>query len=428
MYADDVVLLSSSEKGLQNCVNKLFQYTSDWKLTVNTKKTKVLVFNKAGRLKNIKISLGKEILECVQNYTYLGINFSASGSFQKAKKELHNKGIKALFKLRKTFSQEIPKPSTLIHIYNHTIRPILLYGSEIWGYIPSRKHKNIDEYITKEIDYLILEKIHMKLCKFSLGVNSKTSNMACRGELGSLPTLFHILINMINYWIHLTKEVEPSNTILYEAIKMAQSITQPNKESWMCNIKCIFQYLNLEYMFEHHSNFKPNFIKRKVKDALTEKFNKIWVSALENTSGKKVNTGNKLRTYRKFKNIFMFEPYLRINSRKDRQIISKFRTSCHDLEIERGRYTGIKAENRKCQICNNAVEDELHFLLKCNTLKEIRSPYLSKLISIFKNFSKLSDDMKFIWIMSSEDPVVISILGKMLNSLFEKRRELLNNK
>ena len=124
----------------------------------------------------------------------------------------------------------------------------------------------------------------------------------------------------------------------------------------------------------------------------------------------------------------MFEPYLRINSRKDRQIISKFRTSCHGLEIERGRYTGIKAENRKCQICNNAIEDELHFLLKCNTLKEIRSPYLSKLISIFKNFSKLSDDMKFIWIMSSEDPVVISILGKMLNSLFEKRRELLNNK
>lgn len=86
--------------------------------------------------------------------------------------------MKALFKLRKTFTQEIPKPNTLIHIYNHTIRPILLYGSEIWGYIPVKKQKNIDNFISKEIDNLVLEKIHMKLCKFSLGVNTRTSNIA----------------------------------------------------------------------------------------------------------------------------------------------------------------------------------------------------------------------------------------------------------
>ncbi|XP_071177865.1 uncharacterized protein [Mytilus edulis] len=43
----------------------------DYKMTVNIKKTKVLVFNKSGRLKNIKISLGNQTLECVQNYTYL---------------------------------------------------------------------------------------------------------------------------------------------------------------------------------------------------------------------------------------------------------------------------------------------------------------------------------------------------------------------
>ena len=125
----------------------------------------------------------------------------------------------------------------------------------------------------------------------------------------------------------------------------------------------------------------------------------------------------------------MFEPYLKLNSRKDRQIISKFRTSCHDLEIERGRYSGVKAEDRKCKICSaNAVEDELHFVLKCDILSDIRSPYITKLTTSFPNISKLSDEMKFIWIMSSEDPLVLSTLSKLLNSLFEKRRELLTNK
>ena len=38
MYADDVVLLSSSKSGLQNCINKLEQFTNDSKMSVNLKK------------------------------------------------------------------------------------------------------------------------------------------------------------------------------------------------------------------------------------------------------------------------------------------------------------------------------------------------------------------------------------------------------
>lgn len=427
MYADDVVLLSTSKKGLQNCVNKLFKFTSEWKLTVNTNKTKVLVFNKGGRKKDIKILLGNDVLECVQNYTYLGVNFTASGSFEKAKKELHKKGMKALFKLRKTFMQELPKPNTLMHIYSHTIQPILLYGSEIWGYIPVKKQNDINDFITKEIDKLVLEKIHMKMCKYTLGVNRRTSNVACRGELGSYPTLFYIIKNMVNYWLHLVKEVKPSNTILYEAIDMSQNMTQPNKESWMCNIRQIFKYLNMESLFEHHSNFKLNYIKGKVKNALKEKFNKIWENALKTNPRNKTNSGNKLRTYRKFKNIFMFEPYLNINSQINRQIITKFRTSCHDLEIERGRYNGILAKDRICQLCKKSVEDEFHFLFKCNSLKDIRFPFIDKLTSQFQNVKKISDAKKFIWIMASEDLTIVNMLSKLLIELFEKRKKILNN-
>ena len=53
MYADDVVLLSTTEKGIQSYVDKLSKSAKDWKMTINTNKTKMLVFNKGGRLKNI---------------------------------------------------------------------------------------------------------------------------------------------------------------------------------------------------------------------------------------------------------------------------------------------------------------------------------------------------------------------------------------
>ena len=49
MYADDIALFTESADGLQkNLVLKM--YCSKWELTVNTKKTKVMVFQKHGRI------------------------------------------------------------------------------------------------------------------------------------------------------------------------------------------------------------------------------------------------------------------------------------------------------------------------------------------------------------------------------------------
>ena len=39
MYAVDIVLLSESPSGLQNCLNCLLEYCTEWKLNVNLKKT-----------------------------------------------------------------------------------------------------------------------------------------------------------------------------------------------------------------------------------------------------------------------------------------------------------------------------------------------------------------------------------------------------
>ena len=47
-WADDLVIVSRSEAGLQNCLNKLSEYCCKWDLHVNTGKTKVMVMS-AGR-------------------------------------------------------------------------------------------------------------------------------------------------------------------------------------------------------------------------------------------------------------------------------------------------------------------------------------------------------------------------------------------
>ena len=54
MYADDIVLLSTSASGLQEKLNKFNDVCQDWCLEVNVLKTKALIFNKLGRLLDSK--------------------------------------------------------------------------------------------------------------------------------------------------------------------------------------------------------------------------------------------------------------------------------------------------------------------------------------------------------------------------------------
>ena len=45
MYADDLILISQSERSLQNFLNKLQTYCEHWCHDINTDKTKSIVFN-----------------------------------------------------------------------------------------------------------------------------------------------------------------------------------------------------------------------------------------------------------------------------------------------------------------------------------------------------------------------------------------------
>ena len=59
LYADDLALLSYSQRGLHNCLSKLKEFCEKWKLNVNLSKSEIIVFNPSGRkLENYKFTLG----------------------------------------------------------------------------------------------------------------------------------------------------------------------------------------------------------------------------------------------------------------------------------------------------------------------------------------------------------------------------------
>lgn len=209
MYADDIILVSTSAPGLQEKIGILGKFCDDWGLTVNIQKTKIMAFNNAGRLSNVQFKLNNTVLECVHRYKYLGLTFCSSGSFMYAQEELYNKASKAYFKLSKDLLSLNPGLHTSMHVFDHTIKPILLYGCEIWGTFNTFSAKFRHGMQNLSFDQIYCkqkaELLHQKFCKYILGVHKKSTNFAVLSELGRFPLHFNVIKAMIRYYDRLKK-------------------------------------------------------------------------------------------------------------------------------------------------------------------------------------------------------------------------------
>lgn len=127
LYADDIVLMSRSRHGLQQCLDGLQDYCNKWKLKVNIDKTKVMIFNTSKKADQTLFTLNGTKIEIVNTYIYLGIMFQQSGTFTSAKKHLSTKAAKAYYLLSKQFNQfngtSVP---VLIKLFD-TMESLLLY-------------------------------------------------------------------------------------------------------------------------------------------------------------------------------------------------------------------------------------------------------------------------------------------------------------
>ena len=104
MYAVDIVIFAESPEGMQNHLNILEMYCKKWNLTVNTNKTKVMIFQKRCRIsQQYKWYYDGVELEITKAYIYLGTVFTPNGNFIKAQTILAEQASKAMFSLLSIF-------------------------------------------------------------------------------------------------------------------------------------------------------------------------------------------------------------------------------------------------------------------------------------------------------------------------------------
>ena len=71
------------------------------------------------------------------------------------------------------------------------------------------------------------------------------------------------------------------------------------------------------------------------------------------------------------------------------------------------------------------VEVEIHFLLKCEALQNVRTPFIDLINNNNYNFKHLDIREQFIWLMSNEDNFIINQLSDMILKLHSSRNDII---
>ena len=344
MYADDVILIASTPVGLQNLLDTVNGFCTDWRLTVNAIKSKCITFSRKNK-KNKKdiFTIGDNPLENVCQFTYLGVDISASGSLKASMDSLCTKANRAKYALNNIAKFKRIPVKTAIRLFDATILPILTYGSEIWA-------------LNSTLDYdkwnsCPLEKSHLDFIRHILGTNRSVNNLMCRAELGRYPLCIEIKCRVVNFYKHI-KEM-PKDSIVY------QTFLIDNSTQGLYAIKTLKQHItNLEYITVPNIS---NLHKKSIRKELRSHYEIWWRD--------QIRTSTRGLFFLKFKQNICYEKYLdQLNQRNLRCSLSKIRLSDHKLMIEQGRKTKPKTprQERICVLCddgtNSKIEDEVHFL------------------------------------------------------------------
>jgi hypothetical protein len=93
-----------------------------------------------------KFHLDTVALEHTNNYTYLGLNISATGNFNKAVNDLRDKARRALYVIKRNVKFDIPIRIWPKKILESVIEPIALYGCEVWGPLTNQEFTKWDKH------------------------------------------------------------------------------------------------------------------------------------------------------------------------------------------------------------------------------------------------------------------------------------------
>ena len=396
-YADDTILMSETETGLQQALNELLTYCNEWKLAVNEDKTKVLCILNESKPKNLSPKFfydGKE-LEIVNSFNYLGVKLTEKGVTNETVNARIAPAQRTMFStLSKSKSVQLPIDLTL-DLFDKTVSPCALYGAEIFGFNNCSK----------------LEILQLKYLKYALHLKTSTTTNMIYGETGYFPIEILVKIRMVSFWVSLITGSHDKISFKMYAICAKLHSTGFIKFKWLEKIINIMDECGMSYVYKNQAQMDSKFLKNQflsqIKTTLKEHFFQKWTIEIAESS--------KCFYYRHFQLKPELQNYLKKMPPNIWIPLVKLRTANHRFPVEIYSWNILYREKSKrlCSICSlNDVGDEYHYIMICPIFSEAREEFLPKY------FCKKPSVYKYLELVNSNNTKTLSGLSKLTNLLF----------
>jgi hypothetical protein len=362
-------------------------------LTINTDKSKVMVFRHGGFLaRSEKWSVDGQDLEVVNNYVYLGFTFTTTMSLRESANQLAIKGKKAVFKVLRAYSNlDNMTRQTFFKLFDTMIQPILLYASEVWSLL-------VNDDAT--------EKVHLFACKRYLNVAPRTPNKMVYGELGRHPIKVNGIVRALKFWFRLLKM--DASRLPKQAYRMLFAMDSDGKHNWVSELRLLLCRTGYAFVWEAQGVGHEQAFVSQFKQRLIDMNEQDWKSALSNS--------DRFSQYRQFKFSLSAESYLDcIKQKSFKNCLTRIRLGISDLRTHKNRYAKPhQTPVLDCPFCPGSRDCEIHMIYVCFKFEGFRP-------ALFKRPSVWQYDRHLKFILSSQDESVSRQLAWFLFKCFQER-------
>ena len=347
LFADDLVLMSTSEEGLQRLLNALQIFCENRRLRVNLVKTEVVVFETQRQECSIFTYSGHPLTRS-DSFKYLGLWFEATKEgFAKSLGEHLEAARKTMNNMLRRCAQiSLTCPRRICKLFDALVLPILSYGCEVWFW----DHRAGTQATAQ------LESLHAQFLRRLLGIHCHTHSLIALAEFGRYPLAVHWQRQVDRFrqriWDLKPKlQKEPLLWAMYDGVCYLPLYRDLSLAPF-CALQAHGSAETAPGKNQHEQRF------RDCQAATVATYMQM----------RGPNTAYAMQTY-----------LTRIRGFRLRRAYASIRCSSHQLRVQTGRYLlpQLKREDRTCRICGspNEIEDESHILLHCPGLADLRSAH-----------------------------------------------------
>ena len=198
-----------------------------------------------------------------------------------------------------------------------------------------------------------------------------------------------------------------------KSYNMLYNLDLKGKNNWASNVRLFLFELGLGYAWEYQGVGEETVFVKTIRQRLIDCRWQNWQAHIQ--------TSKRFEMYRNFSTTHLVKSYLLFYMDRHMQLVlAKFRLGISQINVHSCRYKNVNNVDLLCPLCQESNEDEIHFVLKCPFLNNLRVRFIPK------KFYAMPCLFRFCLLMASNDEKIVRKLALYLYKAFQFRETVLS--